>query len=587
MDRLNLFDLLQQKTADQLKSLAALCGSQRVSRKGELIDGIIHTMTRPESLRQLWLKLDPLSQKAVAAAYHNDGGFNEVSFIAQYGAVPERPRKSIWQWLSEPILLDLFIHKDYIPPDLMPLLAGLVPPPERFQVTGLANPPALLRVNGYPVSLIRAETEQAGRHDLVAYLRLVDQGQIKVSGVAGRATLASLKKIQASLLQGDFLPLAEKYQGSDTIRAYGLDIFAQQAKLVAPERGGSTLKLTPAGKIFYQSQAPEVLLEAFETWTESGTFDELTRIKALNGLRAKSTRLTRPASRREAIIEALSWCPAGIWIDIEEFYRAVKIWHFDFEVENSMYSNLYVGHRDYGSLYGENYWRLVKGLYINVILWEYLGSIGALDLIFGPAEAMPFAAGLDHYYFDDDYYSLYDGLKYFRINNLGAYLLGQAGHYVPAVPEKAALFTIAPNLSLSLTAPDQLTPNDQFLLEQLAVPQKKGRYQLDLQQLLTALEEGADLSHLSDFLRANHAGPLPEAVIAWLAEIEAHSQAFKLSGPALLIRSQSAELANLAVADPILGKLCKAVDARTLVIPANKEKQFRARLKALSYILAE
>ena len=581
----NLAELLYQRTVDQLKPLARMCGPTGVTRKAELINHIIATLTSPDRLKSVWEQLDGLSQKAVAAAYHNDGEFNAASFAAQYGALPERPRKNLWAWYSEPIMLDLFIYNGLIPSDLMPFLGSLVPPPERFQIIGLENPPMTLFIDGYAVELTCAETEQTGPHDLIAYLRLVDQGQIKISNTSSRATLGSIKKIHNSLLAGDFFPLAEKYRGADTIRAFGLDVFAQEAKLVSKRRGATTLTLTRRGKAFYKSQDAKLLLKVFEIWTESGRFDELSRIPAIKGQKAKGTRLTKPASRREAVIEALSWCPAGVWIDIEDFYRAVKIWHFDFEVENSSFSNLYIGYREYGMLYGETYWSVTKGLYINAVIWEYLGSIGAVDLLYTAPEEVYFEAGLDYYY-DDDYLSQYDGLKYFRINNLGAFLLGQAEEYISAAPDVPPLFTISANQTVTLSSPDQLTPNDQFLLEQVAVSRSKGRYKLDTQRLLTALEEGADLTQLTEFLTTRHAGPFPEAVVAWLETAEQNSRAFNVSGQALLVKARSPELAELAATDPVLQKYCKKIDQQTLVIPTNREKQFRTRLKELAYILA-
>jgi len=38
--------------------------------------------------------------------------------------------------------------------------------------------------------------------------------------------------------------------------------------------------------------------------------------------------------------------------------------------------------------------------------------------------------------------------------------------------------------------------------------------------------------------------------------------------------------------DPALGKFAKALEARTLVIPSNKERAFRKRLKELGYLLS-
>ncbi len=583
METMELSEILYQKTNDELYKLAQLCEYSGPKRKDDLVSHLHRTVMKPESMKQVWRQMDDLSKQAVASAYHNDGEFEATAFIAQYGSLPERP-KGRWSWYYEPILMDLFIYEGYIPSDLMPLLEEVVPPPERFQLQGLKDKPQGIDNDGSPYELLTAETEQTGLHDLTAFLHLVDQGQIRVSSSSSRATIGSIRKVVDNLLEGDFFPLEEKYRATDTIRPFGLDVFVQESKLAKKARGANQLELTEAGREFYQNQNHEVLLEAFEVWTEEGRFDELTRITALKGLNARGTRLTRAASRREKVIEALSWCPVDVWIDIEDFYRAVKVWHFDFEVEQTHYSNLYVGYKDYGGLYGEAYWRLTKGLSINAIIWEYLGSIGAVDLLFNEPEVAYFDSHFEYIY-DDEPYSLYDGLQYFRINNLGAYLLGQAGDYVPAVKHDPVIFAISDDLMVTVTEPDLITPYDTSLLEQMARPLKEGGYRLDTQQMLTALEEGGDLAHLRDFLESRHSGPLPEAVHHWLETIEQHSRAFKLAGNALLIKVKSPALAEMVMTDSKLRKFCKLLDEKTLVIPASKERAFRKQLKTLEYIL--
>jgi hypothetical protein len=52
--------------------------------------------------------------------------------------------------------------------------------------------------------------------------------------------------------------------------------------------------LTDAGEALLRHQDPEALLDAFETWA-GGSSDELDRIKALKGLKAKRTHLSPPA----------------------------------------------------------------------------------------------------------------------------------------------------------------------------------------------------------------------------------------------------------------------------------------------------
>jgi hypothetical protein len=387
-----------------------------------------------------------------------------------------------------------------------------------------------------------------------------------------------------SLLQEDFWPLPPdgKIRVNQTIRPFGLDVFAHGSGLVRDGLNRNSLRLTAAGQKFYQTQDTEILLEAFETWTRAGWFDELSRVPAIKGQKSRSTLLTPAASRREAIVEALSWCPVGVWIDLEDFYRGIKIWHFDFAVEKTAYTSLYVGSKDYGALYGETYWPVVKGSYIKVVLWEYLGSIGGLDLLYTRPEEAQVAVSSPY---SGEFLSLYDGLRYFRINPLGAFLLGQAHEYLPSKPPDQSLFTVSKDLMVTITHPAEMTPNDHSYLVQLAVPAGNDHFRLDTQRLLTSLEEGQTLDHLANFLQKRCAGSLPSQVLAWLDEIKEKAQAFKKGDAALIIKVKSADLAELTITYPELQKYCTLIDKRTLVIPANKEKALRARLKELEYLL--
>ena len=101
---------------------------------------------------------------------------------------------------------------------------------------------------------------------------------------------------------------------------------------------------------------------------------------------------------------------AGVWISVEDFHRSAE--------------GLALRLRDRPErppLCGDASYRwyddaTIRELYTDAVLWEYLGGIGALDLLYFPPE-------------EAEYDSLYEGLIFFRINPLGAYLFGQAGEY--------------------------------------------------------------------------------------------------------------------------------------------------------------
>lgn len=593
--------------ADFLKLCAAVVPrKERPTRKDQRAKYLADTLLNPKDLQQIWQAMDDLSRKAVASAYHNGGEFVADAFVAQYGGLPGRPQRSAWYYQRTPILLDLFIHQGQIPPDLMSGLADLVPPAERFQVVGVEDLRVVVRTGGEMLDgIMLAETEEAGWHDLLLFLQLYDQGAVKLNAKGDRLTPASVTTLLDNLLHGDFysptylekdrrfhlfgaedrVSAEGKSRPEDAIRPFGLTVFAIDAGLItSSSRGG----LTELGRAFLTSQEPDLLLDAFETWTKEGEFDEITRIKAIKGLRSRGIHLTKPAMRRERIVEALSWCPVDVWIDIAEFYRALKIWRFDFQIEEGGIEKLYIGYRYGGSGYYEPWadsrdmWLLINGLYINAVLWEYLAVIGALDIAYLPPgevelEASPYSD------FDDDYYSRYDGLFFFRINPLGAYLFGQAGDYRAATAVDAPLFRVDADRLLKLLDPARVTPVVKAQLDQFAAPEGEGAYRLDSQKLLLALEQGIDLEALRDFLARNSAEPVPPEVSSWLDQAHSASRAFTVAAPMLRIRAAGDDLVQLVLADPELGKFCQPLGNRGLVIPANRETRFRLRLRELGY----
>ena len=574
-----LSNLLNEWNSDTLKKFVTLLdGKSKLTRKGDRIDHICAKLLHKPTLNTIWQQLDPIAQRAVSTAYYNDGKFDATAFVAQYGSLPPRPEKEGWYsyYHSEPILFDLFVIGGEIADDLMPLLADLVLPLERFQLEGLVDPPKHVQMGKYNWEADVAETEFTGRADLLTYLQLVEQKQVKFSPKSNRLTTASIRTVLDSLMMGDFRELPEKITGRTVIRPFGLDVFAQESGLMT-----RTGKLTKAGREYLQTQDPDLFLTAFEKWTENGKFDEITRITQLSGLNSRGTRLTPPAPRREKVIEALSWCPVDSWISIFDFYRAIIIWDFDFDVESTEYSNLYIGSRSYGSLYGNSYWHVVNGLYISAVIWEYLATIGAIDVVFVDDEYASFVQA--EYLYTDEPLSLYDSLLYFRINKWGAFLLGQADAYEPSQPRAKELFTIDETLRLQVVG--EMLPNELMQLEAMAEPIEENTYQLDTVKLLTAVEGGQQLDHLASFLQANHQGTLPAQVSAWLSRLQQNQGAFQEKETAVLVSLNHPNLMALVQQDKSLSKLCQPLDDNTVLVPSSKLPRFRKRLKGLGYLL--
>ena len=119
-------------------------------------------------------------------------------------------------------------------------------------------------------------------------------------------------------MAGDFRERTEKVTARTTIRPTGLDVFTQESGLAT-----RTGKLTKAGRTYLQHPGP-----GRSCWrrskngrpAESSMNCTASLSWAVSNHAERS--LTPPESRREKVIEALSWCPVGQWIAIGDFYRA-------------------------------------------------------------------------------------------------------------------------------------------------------------------------------------------------------------------------------------------------------------------------
>jgi hypothetical protein len=342
------------------------------------------------------------------------------------------------------------------------------------------------------------------------------------------------------------------------------------------------------GSRYLATEDPALLLDAFEHWSENGDFDAVTRIQAIRGLRARGVRLTPPAERNQRVVEALSWCPTGVWISLPDFYRAIKIWHFDFEIERGGLEKLYVGYSGYNN-YGEwasaqSQWLLTNGLYINAVLWEILASIGALDIAY--IEEAEGVFPVEVYAYDEPIFSRYDGLICFRINPLGAYLFGQADAYVPSLPVDLGLFSVAADGRITLLPHAPLSAAHHAQLEQIG-DAVDGGYQLSVQKLLALLESAPNLDLPRTFLEQRNRGPLPATIVDLLRRVEDDSGALQIQSKALTIRVRSDAVAQAVLNDPTAGKIVRQLDERTFLIPANKETALRNALRALGYGLRD
>ena len=606
---LSLRTTLDRRNADDLKKLVSLLPgvTMKAPRKGELI-GALERSLLSDGVVQLWKQLGPLDQSAVAEAVHSDDGtFDAGAFHAKYGALPVFEIEAEHRWSKKPTLLSLFIQPNAtsgrsVPNDLREKLRALVPKAAATKLTTLEKIPerpprewtshrfdAGKRTTVYEphqAPLVQRLTEQPAFQDLRTVLRLVDQGKIAVSPKTLLPSRASMTLLNDLLRGHDFFEYTEKVNSWDPeigpVKAFSWPLLVQAAKFAALRNG--KLVLTKSGRAALEAPPAETLRDLWCAWLARGIIDEFSRIDTIKGQKGKGSRsLTPPEDRRLAIKCALGECPVGRWVEAGEFSRYMRAAGLQFEVTGDPWS-LYICDPQYGSLGYEGYggWNILQERYLLCLLFEYAAPLGMIDI----AYEHPAGARSDFHgqWGTDDliFLSRYDGLRYFRLTPLGAFVLGRADQYEPREEMPTVSLVVLPNRQIRIDQ-GELSPDQKLLFENFAEPEGAGLWVLDEARALKSVEKGARIAEFRAFLAAGDSQPLPEPVEGFLVAVEQRGTACVCKGTALLIECLSPQVAEMIANNLQAAKLCQRTGERGLVVPVDKERAFRDALHAIGY----
>ena len=599
-----MFDeLLSSMTVEQLKQrLVSLETRERPSRKADIIS-LLRRHLLSSQLEDYWGKLEAVDRHAVAEAIYNwDGRFHPARFSNKYSAIPQAfqmgSSSRSKQHRKTGNTLSLFFYNGTVPEELCVKLKAFVPEPEADTLKAITDkdlpgvyPPVGEKYPEDPASsrfrVRKVAMETVVRHDLPALLHLVDGGQINVSDKTGLATAASLRKIENVLMGGDFYCAEDEEELNKwdpgplhPIRAYAWPLLLQSGGLA--KRNGKKLDLTRKGKTALHAPFADTLKEVYRRWCNKGLLDEFRRINVIKGQAGKGRRMTATAERRAVIEEALMCCPVGEWVQIDELFRFMQAQGYDFEVAHTPWK-LYVGDSHYGSLgYGGHHeFDILQGHYILVYLFEYLATMGLIDV----AYTLPFGMRDDYrelWGVDDlRLFSRYDGLLYFRLNPLGAWCIDLYDEYQPTESPEAPLLTVSEDLQIDLLRTAE--QGELLLLDRYAERISNRTWLLTPESAFGALDQGQNPGVFFEFLEHRSQQPPGPAVVDFFTGIESRRVALKDGGEGRLLHCSNTKIVDLLTSDPATRDYCLKAGAKLLVVPEKAEKGFREGLRKLGY----
>ena len=590
----NISEAYAKVNLETLRPLAKFISPDAPTRKSDIVPFLTRAMSDEDLVRRLYESLGEVPKAAIQEAVADPlGELNIARFAAKYGQAPTRGTT------TAPSALNLFFPAAWsITDDLRAILEKFVPQPRAVSIDSTEELSAVVpqqiaawRVrNGEKLESIPLRqrlTAPVALREFATFLRVIESGKIKVGDKTRKPSQGTVDANGSFLVDGDFYQKDDSSEyaddpGSDlAIRAYAWPCLIQAAGLST--LSGGKLGLSPTGRKAMDKPPQEGIRATWNKWVGNKLFDEFERIETIKG--KQSARLSAVADRRSAISSVLEECPVGRWIAIDEFFRFLRAQNADFSIARHEWK-LYIAELQYGGFgySGDHTWKLLQGRFIMAMLFEYAATLGLIDV----AYIAPQLARNDFRdrWGSDDYSCLsrYDGLKYFRINGLGAWCLGQAPHYQPEEIITRKTWRVLPNHDIvsSELNPD---PIDVMFLDKVADRTSDLVWRLDREKILTAVEGGLTIATIVEFLKQHSSEPIPQTVEALLGDLGDRATRLRDKGTVRMIECADAETARLLLIDPKLKTLCLAAGARNVVFRTADEPKVRTQLRKLGYIM--
>ncbi len=574
---MSLLDSFTLTTVDDLKIryTTYLGKKPQATRKADIAAVFEKALLDISILKGYWETMPELEQKLMQETIYNYQGVIEgTRFKAKYGRFPESKNERSYGRNREVNAFEVFFYqierygKKSVPAQLISALKKIISPPKADLINPISLPAVL--DDGYKLHC----REQSVFIELNAMLVSLQNKSIKVSDKTGIPSSAVLKKLSCSLNEYYQSFEIDGVKGEENVLAFGW------VRLLANSR--YTTKASPVLSMSktQADSSPETIKSIWNDWVYKSKDEEFNRIDVIKGQKGKGKRyFTDVVERRVAITDVLSECKINTWIPFAEFSRHMRAIGAPINVTDGP-EYLYIQDPHYGGLY-DGAWKIIEESYIRCLLVEYAATLGIVDVVLSDLPKTDDSYDGHWGIMEVECLSRYQGLKYLRLTELGAYILGISDSYQSnTVPVEQTTLSVKRRGIIQFN--DIPKPWETQFLSLYAEQLSDKDWELNRKNIVQALQAGGSTEELTEFLLNRETQPfLPEDCEQLLKQIIQNLNGVKQQDDAVIFKCKSNELFELILNDKLLSKLCQPLSELQLVISKGKELNFKNKLNEL------
>lgn len=516
-----LADYLNQMTTygrNDLPSKLRLAGIKTSNkRKAEMVRLLSEFLSKKENILTIWNSLNRFDKEFLEEYIRANGRLDydeKQEIIKKYNRKATYSIYGTEDYFDENSKARLLFIKSEIPFEIFNIIKELVKPIE-YKLMIIKEKE--VEKDSDSIICINESFEK----DFLSTAKLANNLKLKTTKENGYPTKGSAIKLNEMLenkeiiLSGEINDIRNYVQ---TTRIFGIISLMLSSKIIKTHADS----IIP-GKAFDQFmkigtvERCKMLLEAY---IDAKDIDELSRIKEIKAKTELNPRHFQIV--RQVILQYIAKSPVCEWIEVADMLKYIKKTQRDF-LRNV--TGEILTYDDYERYYnsGRHGWNEIEGRFVEVLLIEYLSTIGIVDV--SVCEL------------DDDYgVKKFLSAQYFRLTKLGAYVLNVIDEYespnknIKIQMESDEGFTLQANFEIIVQDSNSKYKYCMFFdkFAEKVVDDIATIYKLSFKSMVTALDKSISINEIIEYIQNNCKNLIPENVMITLRQWEKESKRIKI-----------------------------------------------------------